>query len=111
VTCRDENERVARLPDDAFTGHWKTLNDKFEEEITTPLDERTPRHRFGNSYIQDKLADVINNMLFCSDGNHRVIAWLEHLEETNTELEEYEEMVVTYRVYDSLKSSRGKMQW
>jgi hypothetical protein len=50
-------------------------------------------------------------MLFCWDGNHRVIAWLEHLEETNAELEKYEKMVVTYRVYDSSKSSRGKIQW
>jgi hypothetical protein len=111
VTCRDENKRVARLPDDAFIGHWKTLNDEFEEEITTPLEERTPRHRFRNPYVQDKLADLINNMLFCWDGNHRVIAWLEHLEETNAELEEYLKMVVTCRGYDCSKSSRGKMQW
>jgi hypothetical protein len=45
MTCRDKNKRVARLLEDAFTSHWKTLNEEFEEEITTPLDERTPKHR------------------------------------------------------------------
>jgi hypothetical protein len=29
-------------------------------------------------------------MLFYWDSNHRVISWLEHLQETNAELEEYE---------------------
>jgi hypothetical protein len=74
------------------------------------LDERTPKHRFGNPYIQDKLADMINNMQFYWDGNHRVIARLEYLQEINAKLEEYDKMVVTCKVYVSCKSSRGKMQ-
>jgi hypothetical protein len=64
----------------------ESMNDEFEASLT-------------EMELLDALKSLLGNILFCWDGNHMLITWMEVLKEENASLERLRELMMDCRIY------------
>jgi hypothetical protein len=64
----------------------ESMNDEFEASLT-------------EMEVLDALKSLLGNILFCWDGNHMLITWMEVLKEENASLERLRELMMDCRIY------------